>query len=132
MTLEAIQLRFFAIANQLDSQRALPIFPQHDGSAHAEQLGNSYFYVVTDRGTEFQRRETQNPDELLSWFVRDLTSEIAGRWELDHRLPGQDSRRLRFKRHIELLRSVDEFWADQQQAHYNDVLMMCPFNDDLK
>jgi hypothetical protein len=35
--------------------------------------------------------------------MRDITSEIASKWELQHRKPAQDSRRLEFKKHIELL-----------------------------
>lgn len=129
MTLKNIQSRFRIIADQLGSQRSLPTTPQHDGSAHAEHIGGNYFYVVTERGSEFERRVTKVPDELLSWFVRDLTYEIAGSWELTHRIPSQDSRRLRFKKHVELLRGINDSWADQQQAHYDDVLTRKPFDD---
>lgn len=129
MTLKSIQARFRKLARALGSERALPTTPQHDGSAHAELVGGTYFYVVTERGTEYERRQTKDADELLAWFVRDLTSDIAGNWEVKHRVPSQDSRRLRFKKHIELLRDIDESWARTQESEYNDVLTRHPFDD---
>ena len=129
MTLNQIQSRFRTIADQLGSRRSLPTTPQDDGIAHAEHLFDNYFFVRTERGAEFERRVTKVPDELLSWFVRDLTSEIASNWELTHRMPGEDSRRLYFKKHVELLRSINESWADLQQDYYDTVLTRSPFDD---
>lgn len=129
MTLKTIQSRFGEIAAKLGSNCVLPTTAQHDGSAHAEHVGGKYFYIVTERGSEYDRRETKDPDELLSWFVRDLTSAIAGDWELKNRIPSQDSRRLRFEKHVELLRGINESWAAQQQAHYAAVLARHPFDD---
>lgn len=104
--------------------------PRFDGSAHAEQDGNTYYYVQTERGVEFERRKTADPNELLFWFVQDLTSEIARDWEMDHRVASQDRRRMWFNKHIELLRDIDESWANLQETYYNDVLAKHP-DDDL-
>lgn len=129
MTLQPIQSRFQEIAAQLGSTTTLATTPQHDGSPHAEHVGDTYFYVVTERGSELERRETKDPDELLSWFVRGLTFSMAIEWELKHRIPSQDTRRLLFKKHVELLRGIRELWADQEQAYYDDVLKQYPFDD---
>ncbi|MCA9120312.1 MAG: hypothetical protein H6822_33265 [Planctomycetaceae bacterium] len=129
MTLKTVQSRFREIAEAIGSNESLRTTAQHDGSAHAEQVGDQYFYVVTERGSEFERRETSDPEELLSWFVRDLTSVIAGDWELKNRAKSQDSRRLRFAKHVELLRGINNSWANQQQSHYQSVLLRHPFDD---
>jgi len=131
MTLNTIQSRFRRIAASLGSSISLSTIPRHDGGAHAEHAGDTYFRVVTERGAEFERRETKDPEELLSWFVCDLTLEIAGTWELKNRIPSQDFRRLLFKKHVELLRGINPTWADQQQAQYEDVLTQHPFDDDF-
>lgn len=129
MTLKMIQSRFQEIAATLGSSESLATRAQHDGSAHAEHVGDKFFYVVTERGSEYERRETTDPNELLSWFVIDLTFAIAGDWELKNRVTSQDSRRLRFAKHVELLRSIDESWASQQQLHYHSILTEYPFDD---
>ncbi len=130
MTLETIQTRFREIASKLGSPTAIPTARQDDGSAHAEHVGKTYFYVVTERGTEYLRRQTSDPDELLSWFVRDLTSAIALSWELENRIPAQDFRRLYFRKHVELLQAINQSWANQQQAEYDAVLAKHPFDDE--
>lgn len=129
MKLAQLQKRYRDIAKALGCKSTLPTIPQHDGSAHAEQIGKSYFFVVTERGTEFERRQTIDPDELLSWFVRGLTGDLAREWELNNRVPHQDSRRLWFRKHIELLNDINEAWAAAQENQYIQVLAKHPFDD---
>ena len=129
VSLRTIQRRYRKIAAALDSDSSLPTTPQHDGSPHAEHQADTYFYVVTERGNEWERRTTNDPDELLSWFVRGLTGELAGTWELANRVPHRDSRRLRFQRHVELLRGIRPEWAEAQHADYEAVLAEHPFDD---
>jgi cell wall assembly regulator SMI1 len=129
--LTIIHERFWNISRALGCEQTLPVTPQQDGRAHAELTDHTYFYVVTERGIELKRLQTQDPNELLSWFVRDLTAEIAGNWELKHRKPAQDSRRLRFEKHLELLREIDESWAQRQEVEYSEVLTKHPFDDTI-
>jgi len=130
MTLTNIQSRFEEIAAKLGTSATLPTKPQPDGSPYAEHVDGKYFYVISERGAEFERRETDDPIELLSWFVRSLTSSLALSWEVKNRVSYQDSRRLYFKKNLELLQGINESWAKQQQAYYDDVLKNYPFNDE--
>lgn len=125
MKLAQLQKRYRDIAKALGCKSTLPTTPQHDGSAHAEQIDEFYYFVVT----EFERRQTIDPDELLSWFVRGLTGDLAREWELKNRIPHQDSRRLWFRKHIELLKDIEEAWATAQEIEYVDVLVNHPFDD---
>lgn len=129
MKLTQLQKQYRDIAASLGRKSALPTTPQHDGSPHAEHKDETYFFVVTERGSEFRRREKTDPEELLSWFVRGLTRELASEWELQNRVPHQDSRRLMFKKHVELLQNINESWAKTQQDEYTDVLTSHPFDD---
>src|SRR6478672_8912480 len=73
------------------SQQGFPTVPQHDGSPHVEVVGGRYHYVVTERGLEHERRIAQDEDEILYWLLDDVTTGIALQFELENRIPGQDS-----------------------------------------
>jgi hypothetical protein len=129
MTLTQLQKKYRDIAASLGRESTMPTAPQHDGSPHAEHKNGTYFFVVTERGAEYERRQTTDPDELLSWFVGGLTGELAREWELKNRVRSQDSRRLWFKKHVELLRAINDAWAEAQEREYRDVLTSHPFDD---
>lgn len=131
-TTSAIKSRYYSIARQLKAPAAHVHFattPQHDGSPHIEQKGGDFCYVVTERGTDYERRRTADTDELLFWLVSDLTWRVAIDYELRHRVPGKDVRRLLFKRHLELLARVKREWSQRKTAEYDLVLNEHPFCD---
>lgn len=105
--------------------------PQHDGSPHIESNGNAFAYVITERGEEYKRKTTTNEDDILYWLVHDLTWEMASRFELAHRKPNVDSRRLLFQKHLELLGTIDYRWEKRLDAEYETVLEQHPFRDTM-
>ena len=86
----------------------------HDGSPHVEIIGAEYHLVVTERGSEFERKTTKDIDELLFWLVSGDVFELACDWELEHRIEGQDSRRLLFAKEIEYLDKTNPKWANKK------------------
>ena len=132
-SVSTIRSRYYSIARQLKAPAAHIHFataPQHDGNPHVERNEDSFCYVVTERGQEYERRRTGDPDELLYWLVSDLTWAMASEYELRHRVPGQDFRRLLFKKHSELLAEVNSQWSQRKQTEYDQVLVDHPFCDD--
>lgn len=103
--------------------------PSHDGSPHIELFLTEYHYVVTERGSELERKVTWDPDELLYWLVSDIGFGLAGKFELEHRVPDRDSRRLMFAKQIELLGAVNAAWADRKRREIAAILEMNPYND---
>lgn len=102
ITIERLRKRYEFLADQFreavqisDPRRIAPFLtsPSHDGTPHVEYEGWTLFYVVTECGQEYERRETSDPDELLYWLVREAASAAASDWELRHRREGEDSRR---------------------------------------
>ncbi len=125
MDLSAIKQRYYKIARQLRAHAKHVQFsttPQHDGSPHIEYVGDELHYVVTERGQEYERRRTKDPDELLFWLVSDMTRGIASEWEPEHRIENEDSQRQFFRRHIELLGQVEDEWASRMKAKYEMLL----------
>ena len=125
MTLSLVKKRYYAIAQQLGAPTKHVRFattPQHDGSPHVEYEGPELHYVVTERGQEFERRKTRDPDEMLYWFISDLTWSMASDWELAHRVKGEDFRRQLFRKDIELLSTINEDWASRKRTKYEKLL----------
>ncbi len=123
---------YLAIAKQLNAPPELIRFdetPQHDGSPHIESDGIQFAYVTTERGDEYERKYTTNEDDILYWLVCELTGKMASRFELTHRILNQDSRRMLFEKHIELLGRVHPEWRNRLQSEYQAILAQHPFQD---
>ena len=52
---------------------------------------------------------------------------MAGRYELQHRVPGQDLRRMRFATHVELLTKLSPARGQRQANEYAEILREHPF-----
>lgn len=105
--------------------------PTHSGSPHVEIVGDEYHFVITERGSEFERRKTNDVDEIIYWFVSGGVGQLARDWELERRVDGQDSRRLWFLKEVDLLHSINPEWAKRKERHQQSVLKEHPFNDKL-
>lgn len=134
MTLGAINDRYHTIAQQLAALAKFVRFTttaQHDGSPHIECFEGEFHYVVTERGSEHERRKTSDPEDLLFWLVSDLTWEMAAEWEVRHRIKGEDFRRQLFRKDIELMSSISQDWACRKKEKYEKILGEHPFDDGL-
>ena len=105
--------------------------PTHSGAPHIEIVGNEYHYVVTERGSEYERKITKNIDDIIYWLVSGDVGDLARTWELKNRVESQDSRRLWFKKELELLEKVNPDWAARKEAEQRQVLSEHPFSDSI-
>jgi hypothetical protein len=132
VALSTLKSRYYGIARKLGAAKRHVVFltqPSMDGGPHVERIGDAYAYIVTERGSELDRRVTRDPDELLYWLVSTLTREMASEYELSHRNDQVDSRRLLFDKHIELLEQANPQWAARKRLEYDVVLESHPFRD---
>jgi len=124
VTIEALRAKFNTLVQPFDVHPAYKRFataPTHDGGPHVEHHGDVYAYVVTERGNEYERRETRDPGELLYWLVSDTTGQAAQQFERVHRAAGRDSRRLWFAKHVELLENIRADWGSRKREEYERV-----------
>ena len=124
-----LKASFRAICDKLGAEWPLYTSPRHDGSPHVESTDDTLSYVVTERGTEFERRTTTSQDDLLYWLTSDLVFSLAGHYELNHRAPGQDSRRIMFAREIELLGRINFAWRERKEIEISGILARHPYRD---
>lgn len=132
LLLEAIRDEVQRLAAELQApDLELPSFGRsdQDGRPHIE-VGDTYDWVVCERGSELERRRTRELDELLYWSFQSATFSAAVEWELHHRVEGRDPRRLLFQRQHELLARLSPAWAARRDAELELVLRENPYDDD--
>ncbi|MFJ9450673.1 Imm63 family immunity protein [Herbaspirillum sp. NPDC101397] len=112
------------------NQNKIQTHRQDDGSPHIEIVDGFYHYVVTERGTEYERKIAADEDELLYWLLSDVTTAISVEIEVQNRVLGQDSRRQWFAKNVELLSRLNEKWAERKKSEYTQVLAEHPFRDE--
>ena len=128
-TLDEIREQYVTLCRQAGVQSRFNTSPQNDGSAHVELLSGTYLYVITERGSELERRSTQNPDELLYWLVSYSVFAEAADYELRNRVRGRSFRRMLFEREVELFGRISQDWARRKRNQIEDILAKSPFDD---
>jgi hypothetical protein len=102
---------------------------EQSGRPHIEVDSTAYHYIVAERGQELERQTTSDMDELLYQIIQWITFELAIKYELDHRIHGQDVRRILFERQENLLSRLSPAWGERRKQEHEQILQKHPFND---
>src|SRR5579862_2808802 len=96
--LAELEERALALASKIGaSSEALPRFGEsNDSGTPYIDYDGLYRFRVQERGVEHDHRLTVDENELMYWIFEAVTSGMAARYELAHRVPNQDFRRLLF------------------------------------
>lgn len=97
---------------------------------HIEVDSQMYHYVTVERGIEQERKSTKEFEELLYWIFASVTHSLAFAYELTHRTPDQDCRRIAFPKQIELLNRIDPQMAQRLAAEIAIILERAPYDDE--
>ena len=133
--IENIKNKYYMIAKKINAPvESLHFYdiPKDLAYPHIEYENGEYAYVITERGIEFERRITSDPDIILFWLINSLTFELASKYELNHREESKDSRRLLFKHQLELLEKINPEWAKIEKEDQDKILKNYPYDDCLK
>jgi|SRR6478609_4609105 len=93
--------------------------------------GMFFQYVVRERGEILQNRETRDVEKLLYWVFKGVTFNMAVEFERNHRMPGQDIRRLLFSHELQLLETLNPQWRVMEQQEIDEILLRAPYSDQL-
>jgi hypothetical protein len=132
LTLTEIKSRVKKLAEVIDAPaETLPTFgrSEQSGRPHIEVDSRGYHYVIGERGQELERHTASDIDELLYLIFQWITFELAIRYELDHRIHGQDVRRILFERQENLLSRLSPAWGERRKQEHEEILRKHPFND---
>jgi hypothetical protein len=103
--------------------------PQDLGYAHVEYDNGIFYYVVTEKGQELERKSAKDKNELLFWLIQRVSLDMALEYEKTHRDSCEDFRRKYFSKHIELLKLINPKWAEKERERFNSILVKNPFSD---
>ena len=120
------------LAAKVDARpSAFPTFgsSDHSSSPHIECSRDRFDYVVCEHEIEFERQSTDDIHVLLYWIFKDVTFALACDFELAHRKPRTDCRRLIFSRDEELMALINDGWAERLAAEHEAILKEHPFDD---
>ncbi|MDN5795103.1 MAG: immunity 63 family protein [Intrasporangium sp.] len=95
------------------------------------EVDGTLHWRVDEAGRTLSDLATHDLDELLYWALRGVTFTAAADWEPAHRVPGQDSRRLRWAHQHELLARLDPRWAGRWRTELADELRAAGATADL-
>jgi hypothetical protein len=135
LTLSEIEEEVNQLAQKIGaSQNILPTYGYSEQTArpHIEVGSVVYYYVVAERGQEYNRYAAFDLDELLQKIFTDVTFELSCKYELSHRIINQDSRRIIFQHQVELLSKLSPKWAERESQEHEQILKRNPFNDNLE
>ena len=100
--------------------------PQHDGSPHIEVGDGKFQFVVTERGTEFERIGNLSADDVLYLLFDGITQRMATTYELKNRMPETDGRSVWFPYQERLMANLNPEWGERLRKAHQDVLANHP------
>jgi len=129
--LEALKEKFSRYCLILGVNPELNTQAKQDGTPHVECVEDQFHYRVTERGVELEHRVTSDENEMLYWLISDLVFTLATKFELKHRVSGQDFRRLLFSKEIELIEMLRSDWGARKRKEIEEILSKHPYKDPL-
>jgi hypothetical protein len=103
--------------------------PHGDGSPYIEAVDGTYYFVVEERGIEYERRRTVDLGGLLYWIFEGVTFSLSCDFELRHRRPDEDFQRQLFSKQEALLTQLSPNCGDRKAEEHRRIPMGCPFDD---
>jgi hypothetical protein len=131
-TIETINHEINIKGNLIDAPKRLlciPVRPTGDGTPYVEIKDNKCFYVSSERGIEYFRKEINGLDELLFLIFESVTFSMACDFEANNRIENQDTRRQVFAKQLELLGKLDSRWEKRVKKDIEKILENAPYDD---
>jgi len=137
MTLEEIKNYIFELGRKIgldDDSKLYPMFSRtsnvfNDG-ASIYVKNSKYYYIIMERGQLNKCFESEDLEEVLYPLFESITFSLASDYELNHRIENEDSRRLLWKKQLELLKKINRNFFVKCQIEIEEILKIAPFNDE--
>lgn len=100
-----------------------------DGTPHIEVDGDSFAYVVSERGSELSRQKVTSLDDLLFLILSDIAEKYAFAKECTQRTPGEDPRRAAFGMWLACIKSMNPEWGAKITHELDTILTHAPYVD---
>ena len=132
--------------SEIVKSRILNVFPDYDfelnkkinfrprtnnepGTVYIYAEDGKYHYIsIGDRG-ELTHREFTSEDDVLYALLNSFIFQIALNYEMEHREPGKDFRRIYFAKQSELYSKFGKEFEERKTAQINEILREHPYHD---
>lgn len=131
--LDGIKREVDRLARVVDApERSLPTYGRSEDMArpHIEVAGPHMSWVVVERGKEWERRTTDDLDELLYWIFRSVISEMSSKFAARHPVEGKEFRYPMFRKELELMGTLSPAWRSRLIAELGHLLREAGLSDD--
>jgi len=95
-----------------------------DSTAEVFIEENKYHFIVNGN-----QSSTENLEEFLYLVFQEMTKQMGHIYEVEHRNPKLDSRRIAFQRQLEILENLNEEWKKRREKEIEELLHWYPYND---
>ena len=124
-----LEKKFRAMVADLEVEPYYKMFhtsPQHDGSPHIEIANGRFQFVVTERGSEYERVGDLSADDVLYLLLDGITQQMATTYELQNRIPETDGRSVWFPYQEHLMERLNPSWGERLRDEHRRVLASHP------
>ena len=85
---------------------------------------SQYHYIIFERGKIIKHYKIEN---ILYPLFKTITINLASKYELEHRNGHEDTRKLRWKKQLELLKIVDTEFYEKRKKEIEEILKTFPY-----
>lgn len=105
-------------------ERSLPTYGRSEDMArpHIEVAGSRLSWVVVERGKEWERRTTDDLDELLYWTFSSVVAEMSAKFAATQPVQGKEFRHPMFKKELELMGKLSAVWRSRLISELGSLL----------
>ncbi len=103
--------------------------PLDDATPFVEIRNGRYHYVISERGTEYERLATFDIKELLYWIFRSIAFNISSDYAAKNPVQNFEHRRIAFNKQLEYLAKINPEYANRERAEIEKILEKAPFDD---
>lgn len=137
MTVEEIKKYIFELGESIGLDTESKLYPRFSKDSNVFNEGASiyvenskYYYVIMERGHVNKCYESEDIEEILYPLFESITFSMASDYELNHRIKNEDSRKLIWKKQLELLEKVNKKFCEKCQIEIEEILKIAPYNDE--
>lgn len=88
---------------------------------------SQYHYIIFERGKVIKHYKSEKIENILYPLFETITINLASQYELKHRNGHEDTRKLRWKKQLELLKIVDTEFYEKRKKEIEEILKTFPY-----
>lgn len=107
----------------------IPDRPDGVATPYLEIHEKEYHFIVSERGSELDRKVTLDDDEILYWFVECGVDALASHYAALTSTPEKEFRDVYFRKQYRLMLAIKTEWATRKRKKITEILR-CQINED--